>query len=214
MRRPAFIARQASHPSGLVGRLLLRVMARETGRFNAEILDRLEPGTGEDILEVGYGHGRTLATAAERAPDARFAGIDISEDARLAASRRCRALLASGRLDLRVGESSRLPWDAGVFDKVFSVNTLYFWSEPVRDLGEIRRVLRPDGRLVLGFHERSDAVLATFPSPTYRFHSAAEVATLLARAGFEAVDVVEASAGPGLCLAVAGARRREPRKGD
>jgi hypothetical protein len=86
------------------------------------------------------------------------------------------------------------------------VNTLYFWSEPVRDLGEIRRVLRPSGRLVLGFRDSSDAAVASFPSPTYRFRSAAEVSGLLARTGFEAVDVAPATAGPDLWIAVAGAR--------
>jgi SAM-dependent methyltransferase len=120
---------------------------------------------------------------------ARLPGIDISDAAQRAAARRCRALIAGGRLDLRVGDGSALPWDAGAFDEVFSVNTLYFWSEPVRDLREIRRVLRRHGRLVLGFRDRSDAAVAAFPSPTHRFHSAAEVSGLLARAGFEAVDV-------------------------
>jgi SAM-dependent methyltransferase len=214
MRRPAFIARQASHPSGLIGRLLLRVMARETARFNREILDRLEPRAGDDILEVGYGHGRALATAGERVPAARLSGIDISGVAQQTAAQRCRALVAAGRLDLRVGDSSHLPWDAAAFDRVFSVNTLYFWYEPVRDLGEIRRVLRPSGRLVVGFRDSSDAAVASFPSPIYRFRSAAEVSGLLARAGFETVEVHPATTGSGLWIAVAGARAGETHKGD
>ena len=93
------------------------------------------------------------------------------------------------------------------------MNTLYFWAEPVRDLREIRRVLRPEGRLVLGFRDRSDEALASFPSPTYRFHSASEVAALLAVAGFAGIDVHDAAAGPGLRVAVAGRRAGET-KGD
>src|SRR2546428_10088345 len=101
MRRPSFIARQAGHPAGLLGRLLLSVMARETARFNAEILDVLDPRNGEDVVELGYGHGRTLVDAAARAPGARFSGIDVAPTAAKAAARRGRDLLSAGRLDLR-----------------------------------------------------------------------------------------------------------------
>jgi SAM-dependent methyltransferase len=203
MRRPAFIARQASRPSGLLGRLLLRVMARETSRFNAEILASLAPAAGEHILEIGYGHGAALAAAAAVAPDARLSGIDISVDAGREAARRCRALLGQGSLDLRVGDSAALPWDAGVFDKAFSVNTLYFWSDPARDLGDIRRVLRDRGRLVLGFREHSEAAAASFPSPIYRFVTIGELTAMLEMAGFQALHAHEAAVGGGLWIMVA-----------
>jgi ubiquinone/menaquinone biosynthesis C-methylase UbiE len=206
MRRPAFIARQASRPSGLLGRMLLRVMARETSRFNLEILQSLAPAAGEHILEIGYGHGAALMAAAAVAPDARLSGIDISVDAGREASRRCHALLGRGSLDLRVGDSAALPWDAGVFDKAFSVNTLYFWSDPTQDLGEIRRVLRDQGRLVIGFREHSEAAASSFPSPIYRFHTIGELTALLEAAGFHAIDVHEAAAGRGLWIMVASAR--------
>jgi SAM-dependent methyltransferase len=206
MRRPAFIARQASRPSGLLGRLLLRVMARETSQFNVEVLESLAPAADEHILEIGYGHGGALAAAAAVAPDARFSGIDISADARREAARRCHSLVERGRVDLRVGDSAALPWGAGVFDRAFSVNTLYFWSEPTRHLGEIRRVLRARARLVLGFREHSEAAAASFPSPIYRFHSTGEVTALLEAAGFHAIEVHEATSGGGLWIMVASAR--------
>jgi SAM-dependent methyltransferase len=203
MRRPSFIARQSGHPVGLVGRLLLGVMARETARFNADVLDALAPGDGEHILELGYGHGRTLAGAAGRARGARFSGIDIAPAAAHAAARRCRALIAAGRVDLRTGEGASLPWDAATFDAAFSVHTLYFWPDPARQFDELGRVLCPGARLVLGFRERSDAAAAKFPAPMYRFYSNDDVATLLAAAGFGRVDVRSSSAGPDLRIVVA-----------
>lgn len=203
MRRPPFIARNSGHPAGLLGRLLLRIMALETARFNAEILDALAPAAGEHILEVGYGHGRTLQAAAERAPDARFAGIDLAETAERAAGRRCRWLISQGRLDLRVGDSNELPWTDGAFDAAFSVHTLYFWSDAARALAELHRVLRPSGRLVLGFRERSEAAVARFPPPTYRFYSADDVLAMLTGAGFRRSIARSASSKTELRIATA-----------
>jgi len=207
MRRPSFIARQAGFPAGLLGRLLLGVMARETARFNADILDVLGPRDGEHVLELGYGHGRTLVDAAARVPGARFSGIDVAPAAAKAAARRCRDLIAAGRLDLQTGDGVSLPWQADSFDAAFSVHTIYFWPEPAQQLRELRRVLRPGARLALGFRERSDEAMAQFPAPTYRFYSADEVAQLLIAADLACDHVRTSTAGPGLRIAVARAER-------
>jgi ubiquinone/menaquinone biosynthesis C-methylase UbiE len=203
VKRPGFIARQAGHPDGLLGRLLLGVMARETARFNDEVLDALAIAPGEHVLEIGFGHGRTLTVAADRSPDARFAGLDIAATAARAAQRRCRALVAAGRLDLRVGDGRALPWPDAAFDAAFTVHTLYFWPDPERHLAELARVLRPGGRFVLGFRERTDDAIRRFPPPTYRFYSTDEVTTLLSRAGFATPAIRAAAAGADLRIAVA-----------
>jgi ubiquinone/menaquinone biosynthesis C-methylase UbiE len=203
MRRPSFIARQAGHPAGWLGRLLLGVMARETARFNAEILDALDVGNDEHVLELGYGHGRTLVDAAVRAPSARFSGIDVSCAATKAAARRCRGLIAAGRVDVQTGDGASLPWAADTFDAAFSAHTIYFWPQPAQQFRELRRVLRAGARLVLGFREHSDEAIAQFPAPIYRFYSADEVAALLGDAEFTNIAISSSTAGPGLKIALA-----------
>lgn len=206
MRRPSFIARQAGRPAGVVGRVLLGLMARETSRFNREVLDALAAQDDERILEIGFGHGRTLLDVARRAPGAQLGGIDVSATAERTAARRCRALVAGGRLDLRTGDAGTMPWEATSFDAAFSVHTIYFWPEPAKVFTEIRRVLRPGGRFVLGMRERTDAALAAFPASTYRFYSPEEVSQLLVDAGFDLVDNRAAEANTELRIVVARGR--------
>jgi ubiquinone/menaquinone biosynthesis C-methylase UbiE len=197
MRRPEVIARQAAHPTGFVGRLLVRVMAHETRAFNREVLTALGPADGESIVEVGFGHGATLADLASMAPQAQLAGLDVSEDAARIARGKCRSAIAEGRLDLRVGDGAALPWGDAAFDKAYAVHTVYFWDDPRQHLGELRRVLGARGMLVLGVRERSPAALASFPAPVYRFYSADELCLLLRGAGFGDVDVRAAQSGGG-----------------
>lgn len=158
MRRPVFVARQAERPTGLLGRALGAIMALETRSLNEEVVHRLAIAPGEHILEIGFGHGRTLERAAKATPGARFAGIDHAESMVAAVSRRAYRLVEVGRLELRAGDSSALPWPDGTFDGGFAVHTIYFWRELGRHLVEIYRVLRPGGRLVLGFRERTRQV--------------------------------------------------------
>jgi SAM-dependent methyltransferase len=69
-------------------------------------------------------------------------------------------------------------------DKAASVNTLYFWADPDAVMAELARVLRPGGRLVLGF-QTAEAVRA-WPGHVHGFHAWDEAAVVAAAeaAGF------------------------------
>jgi len=193
VRRPVFIARQAERPSGPLGRIIGAVMALETRSVNDEVLRHLGIAQGERILEIGFGHGRTLERAARGAPLATFAGIDHAPDMEAALRRRGADLIESGRLELRVADSTRLPWSNGSFDAAFAVHTIYFWPDLRRQFGEVARVLRRGGRLAVGFRERSPESEAAVPAAIYRLRSKEEVLAALAESGFEA----RTTAGPG-----------------
>jgi ubiquinone/menaquinone biosynthesis C-methylase UbiE len=205
MRRPEFIARQSSRPRGLFGRLLGRVMAIETASFNSEALGLLALQPSDRMLEVGFGHGRTIRLAAAQVPQGFVAGVDLSEDMVRMAQRRCLDLAVKGPVELMVGDSRRLAYDDASFDKVLCVHTIYFWEEPIKDLVEMFRVLRPGGRLVLGFRAKSDeGSPSDFPETVYTFYSIDDVSTMLRSAGFEKSAILNAGTPPGeMFLAVA-----------
>jgi ubiquinone/menaquinone biosynthesis C-methylase UbiE len=151
MRRPQFIARQGGCPSGWVGRVVAEIMARETTAENAIALRHLDPQQSDAILEIGFGHGRVIADLARLCPMGRVCGIDTSATMLKMASQRNRKAIAGGLVRLDLGDSASLPYPSQSFDRAVSVHTLYFWPEPLDHLREIQRVLKPGGRLVLGF---------------------------------------------------------------
>jgi ubiquinone/menaquinone biosynthesis C-methylase UbiE len=192
VRRPELIARQAARPTGVLGRLIGFVMSHETVAVNEAAVAMLELTSSDRVLEVGFGHGRTIERIAT-APVELVAGVDPSDEMVRMATRRCQALLDAGRVNLVQGDSEHLAFPAESFTKVLAVHTLYFWSAPLIHLLEIHRVLRPGGRLVIAFRTASDPASKGFPSTVYRFYSADEVMGLLTDAGFVEVTL---TAGP------------------
>jgi len=190
MRRPEFIARQARRPSGLLGKVLGHVMGSETAGENARAIELLDLQSDDQVLEIGFGPGRTLARAAELVPDGFVAGVDPSEEMLRLATSRNRSFIAQGKMELKLGDTSRIPYEDGRFDKAYSVHTIYFWPEPARDLQEIRRVLKVGGRFVLGFRAKDEKALADFPATVYRFYTSEEVQILLQSGGFVNVRIV------------------------
>ena len=205
MRRPEFIARQAACPSGPLGRLLGRVMAWETAAANRAALELLELQPEDRFLEVGFGHGATIARAAAAVRVGFVAGVDPSAEMCRMAARRNEAAVAAGRVELRTASVDALPYANAAFDKALSVHSLYFWADLMAAVRELRRVVKPAGRLVLAWH--SDPELREqFPPTVYRFPEEVNVVEALRSASFGTVSVVRRGRRPAiLTMAVASA---------
>jgi ubiquinone/menaquinone biosynthesis C-methylase UbiE len=186
MAKPELIARQSRRPSGWLGEIVARVMALETGRANRIALEHLAARDGEAILEIGCGHGRTLARVA-RGPCGFLAGIDASEVMVRLARRRLRRRTEAGQAEVSLAASSALPYPEARFDAVLAVHVLYFWTDALADLREVRRVLRPGGRALIGYRPRDADTLATLPATVYVLRSVEETEDLFAQAGFVAI---------------------------
>jgi ubiquinone/menaquinone biosynthesis C-methylase UbiE len=191
MRRPEFLARQSRCPSGLLGAAVGRIMAHETARENAAAVDLLNLQATDHVLEVGFGHGRTLAGIAARAPSGFIAGVDASSDMLRLATRVNRNAIAHGLLELKHADSQTLPFPSHRFDKLLSVHTLYFWKHPIIEFREFRRVLRDGGKLVLGFKPKDQRTEAEFPAGVYTFRTVEEVCRLLSDSDFSQVAATE-----------------------
>jgi SAM-dependent methyltransferase len=88
---------------------------------------------------------------------------------------------------LQEGTVSALPFADGSFDKVCSVNTLYFWPDPARDLGEVYRVLAPEGRCYITFrvsHRQGRRPTVRTLRGDEKEEPVAQIASALRAAGF------------------------------
>lgn len=140
---------QFSGPVGALGHVAGWIMARKNRALNEWIADLLEVGLDDRVIEVGFGPGLAVERNAARALRGRVAGIDRSEVMWRHARRRNAAAIAAGRVDLRVGDATALPFEAASFSRGLAVNSMQFWSPAEAGLRELHRVLAPGARLVL-----------------------------------------------------------------
>jgi ubiquinone/menaquinone biosynthesis C-methylase UbiE len=153
---------------------------------------------GERVLDIGVGPGFLAAEiAVEVGPGGRVCGIDPS--ASMLAIARTRAEPAGGAaIELKLGDANDIPYPAASFDVVTATQVLEYVPDVAGALVEIRRVLRPGGRvLVLDtdwdsvvWHttdrERMRRVLLAFEAHLSDPHLPCTLRRLLERAGFDA----------------------------
>ncbi len=102
---------------------------------------------GPRVLDVGAGSGTSAVEVARARPALRQVGLDISASMlRRAARRACREGVA---LSLVRADAVRLPFLDGAFDGATGHSFLYLLPDPEAALAELRRALRPGGRLAL-----------------------------------------------------------------
>src|SRR5205823_2223822 len=110
------------------------------------IFDR-HPLGGAAVLDVGCGTGELTARLAAKFPRASFIGVDLEEPHLERARAHCAALGA--RVRFEVADALALPYDDAAFDLVVCRHVIQAVPDPAGVLAEIRRVLRPGGRVHL-----------------------------------------------------------------
>ena len=145
---------QFGHPRGPLGLVVGRILTtRDTNvARNRWVADTIEPPPRARILEIGHGPGLAIEALWPRLDDGgHITGLEISTLMHRAATRRNRAGIAAGRVDLRLGDSANPPADLTGFDLIYGVNATMFWSDPEAAATELASRLVPGGELRFTF---------------------------------------------------------------
>lgn len=134
-------------PRGLAGRLTGHLMRHFNRAPYRLAIGALDVQGDSRVLELGFGPGEGLAELLRQARHGSVHGIDASATMLAQAKSLNAAAIASGKIVLRRGDFAQLPYPDSSFDRVLAVNVAYFWRDPAAVVREIRRVLRPAGRL-------------------------------------------------------------------
>jgi ubiquinone/menaquinone biosynthesis C-methylase UbiE len=130
-------------------------------RQHRRIAAALAPEPTMRVLDLGCGVGHLLLWLGRHAP-ARYHGLDLSLNS-------LRTAHEAGLGALSLADAARLPYREAVFDAVVCNGAAHHLPDLAATLGEIRRVLRPGGRLVL--HEPVDSALTHAVRRTLFRHS-------------------------------------------
>lgn len=180
------VKKQFGHPKGLLGHLVGKIMANRPSNLerNRWTISLLEIGPGDRVLEIGFGPGVAIEEISRKLVDGVVAGVDHSEVMLRQARARNEEGLREGRVDLRLGSVVELPDFGEPFDKVFAVNSMMFWDEPVDRLRDLGRRLKPGGVIAITHQPRS-------PKATDELarESAGRIGAALERAGYAEIRV-------------------------
>ena len=164
-------------------------------RGQRQALAALHLAPGDAVLDIGCGTGGATVEAAVRDGVGRACGIDLSPRMIARAAAQADGL---ANVEFRVADAEALPYPAASFDGALCAHSFHHYSDPVRALREIRRVLKPTGRFVVLDSDRGacpwvwawDRILRVVERGHVKYYTEAELFGLLVDAGFAQPAVV------------------------
>jgi cyclopropane fatty-acyl-phospholipid synthase-like methyltransferase len=185
-----FFSKQARKPTGLFGRLIMsKIFDLGNTVLNDLMRESLTLQEDDHVLEIGSGTGKLINEMARQAHRGLIEGIDLSSTMVDMAKKRNKQYIAEGRVKIVLGDFDRVDYRDNDFDKVCSANTIYFWADTEYTVRKIQRVLRPGGKLVLGFEDKAQLAKRQLNASVFSIYDENDVAQILTDVGFSGVEI-------------------------
>ncbi|SMO32708.1 Methyltransferase domain-containing protein [Chryseobacterium rhizoplanae] len=183
------LAHNLANPQGEKGIEIGEMMNATNISMTLESIKTLVIDDSQHILEIGHGNAGHLKSIMSLAKNLRYTGIDISETMHNEARKLNKEF--ENQADFVLYEGKKLPFQDRTFDKIFTVNTVYFWENPVEFLNEIYRVLKDDGTFVLTFGQRDFMEKLPFTEYDFTLYNNNEMEELVSKSHFKRMKTSE-----------------------
>lgn len=182
------LGRQLMKPSGETGLQVAENMNVTNVKLYDFVLSHLEINNDDKILEIGFGNGKTIPQFFEINPNCEFYGVDFSEIM-------CKKAIALNqnfkeKIHISCQNAMNMSFDNDFFDSIVTLNTVYFWENVALQLTELHRVLKKNGKLVIGYRPKSSMEKLPFTNEVFRHYEPAELREILEQNGFKITEEV------------------------
>lgn len=178
-----YITKQFSNPKGFGGSLISLIMNRQNSPLYYETIKLLSLLESDSVLDIGCGNGYVLNLMAQKCK-ATYTGIDTSSSIIETANRRNRIFVKNKKMSFSCQDVSNMAFICGDFSKVYTINTVYFWSDPAKSMSEICRVLKHNGVFINTLYSNETLSRFSHTQSGYKRYTTEELVGLGEKIGF------------------------------
>ncbi|RYU97486.1 class I SAM-dependent methyltransferase [Emticicia agri] len=186
------MARQLRQPHGEHAAEVGERMNKGNQEINLLTIQTLDAQANDVILEIGMGNGFFVKDILSLAPAIHYIGCDFSEPMVEAAILLNKEFINNSQAKFFVASADALPFESPTFNKVFTVNTIYFWDNPASVLHELKRVLKPQGQLLIAIRPKEIMEQYAFTQYGFTMYTKEDLSLLLEENGFKIIQAIEA----------------------
>lgn len=176
------LAKNLANPEGEIGKEVAKMMNETNISMTKETIKALLLLDNETVLELGHGNAGHLSYLLDFAENINYTGLEISETMKTEAETINQKYLSQTKFQLYDGKN--IPFENESFDKIMTVNTIYFWENPVDFLNEIYRVLKEHGSFVLTFAKKDFMKTLPFTSD-FKLYNYEDIELLISQTNFK-----------------------------
>jgi len=210
MNYSTYFSKQAKKPTGIFGRFYMsRVFEKGNAELNALMFETISIEENDHALEIGSGTGTLIKNVADHLSKGFIEGVDFSKPMVAIAQKKNRKHINKGKVKIHLGDFDEVAFDSNCFDKIFTVNTIYFWKNPDTTISKIYRILKPGGKLVIGFHDKSEMEKMPLNRDVFKYYSTHDLKELLSNHGsLDDIDIISKNGIQKTCYCAVGTKSK------
>ncbi|REH48943.1 methyltransferase family protein [Tenacibaculum gallaicum] len=166
---------QLSCPDGKLGVEVGKNMNETNINMTLSTIDSLELKDKNSVLELGHGNCGHLQKLLAEADNIGYFGLEISKTMHEEA----KTINTTTQAEFLLYDGETIPFKNNSFNRVMSVNTIYFWSNPQKLITEIERVLKPNGICILTYANKEFMKNLPFVGDKFQLFGKEEIKTLV-----------------------------------
>jgi|SRR5690606_2854039 SAM-dependent methyltransferase len=182
------LAQQLRQPHGTHGIEVADMMNENNIQMTLHAIACLDIQASDVILELGHGNCKHLPIIFQQNDDISYYGLDISTLMHQEAQKINHDYIISNKAFFHLYEGVYIPFANNYFNKIFTVNTIYFWSQPETLLMELYRVTKPGGVLNITYAQEDFMKQLPFTQYGFTLYSNEKVQQLVATTPFSIID--------------------------
>jgi ubiquinone/menaquinone biosynthesis C-methylase UbiE len=185
------LAAQLRKPEGDKGLQVALMMNKGNKLLNQWVIEAMQLKKSESVLEIGMGNGFFVKDILGVDNSITYSGLDYSSLMTEQAITLNREFVNTNRAVFVTGDSASLPFPDNSFSDIMAVNTIYFWENEEKELSEMKRVLIPGGKIVMGMRSKKAMEHMPFTEFGFRKFDTVEIIRLLESNNFKILDIAE-----------------------
>ncbi|WP_116790306.1 class I SAM-dependent methyltransferase [Flavobacterium psychrotrophum] len=185
------IARQLSCPQGEAGIAMGENMNLNNIGMTRASITALQLKGGESVLELGHGNCGHLETLLSAGDGITYQGLEISAEMQQAAQQKNTAAVAEDIAHFDLYDGTTISFEDNRFDMIFTVNTIYFWEDAPALLTEIARVLKPNGKCIITFADKSFMEQLPFTQYGFNLFDKGRFSALIEESPLQVADFID-----------------------
>lgn len=195
-----YVGDSFAKPDGVGGKMATLIMNIINQKQYNTVLKNIRLEQNDVILDIGFGNGYLIKKIFKQNISVKVYGIDISADMFQKVSSKNKQKIEDGRLKLFLENISRTSFENELFDKIFTVNTVYFWNDLKGCFSEVKRILKPNGIFLNVIYTKDFLDKLPYTKYVYNKYSVTELEKITKENGMELIETVEIIKNKSYCI--------------
>jgi ubiquinone/menaquinone biosynthesis C-methylase UbiE len=132
-----YVGNNFGNPNGFGGIISTKIMNIINQKQYKTVLKNIQMKPTQNVLDIGFGNGYLINKLLKQNIPIKISGIEISNDMVTKVKNKNKNYIDDGILKLFLENINKTSFEDNIFDKIYTVNTIYFWQELNKCFSEI-----------------------------------------------------------------------------